>query len=295
MSEKERKKFNSKGIFTVTQLSYTFRPRRRPKRMRDKREKYHHSLKALAIREKKIHIVGSPELKIEGTPVYLDVEGLSDRDFYYLIGVGIGNGESALQHSLWADTVEDEGKIWREFLGSLETVEKPVLIHYGSYEAIFLRRMSERHGKPLSNSPLIQTLENPVNLLSVIYAQIYFPVRVNSLKELASCVGFKWSETEPSGTKAINLAHADDDGERFGYRPDARDDHRVAARDGGEVFVLQRDIVNRVLRLGNGRCRLDGEADDEFRAGLKVINETGVSAGGGLAAGLLSGTTAPVT
>jgi len=87
MSAKERQKLRSKGIFTVTQLSYTFRPRRRPKRLRDKREKYHHSLKALAIREKKIHIVGSPELKIEGTPVYLDVEGLPDRDFYYPIGV----------------------------------------------------------------------------------------------------------------------------------------------------------------------------------------------------------------
>jgi predicted RecB family nuclease len=86
MSVKERHKLRSKGIFTVTQLSYTFRPRRRPRRLRDKREKYHHSLKALAIREQKIHIVGSPELKIEGTPVYLDVEGLPDRDFYYLIG-----------------------------------------------------------------------------------------------------------------------------------------------------------------------------------------------------------------
>lgn len=32
MSEKERQKLRSKGIFTVTQLSYTFRPRRRPKR-----------------------------------------------------------------------------------------------------------------------------------------------------------------------------------------------------------------------------------------------------------------------
>ena len=68
MSAKERQKLRSKGIFTVTQLSYTFRPRRRPKRQRDKRERSHHSLKALAIREKKIHIVGSPELKIEGTP-----------------------------------------------------------------------------------------------------------------------------------------------------------------------------------------------------------------------------------
>src|SRR5205085_10256436 len=131
MAEKERKEFNQKGIFTVTQLSYTFRPRRRPKHLRDKREKYHHSLKSLAIREKKIHIVGTPVLKIEGTPVYLDVEGLPDRDFYYLIGLRIGNGESAVQHSLWADTIEKEGKIWREFLAILETVEKPVLIHYG--------------------------------------------------------------------------------------------------------------------------------------------------------------------
>src|ERR671937_187896 len=66
----ERKELNGKGIFTVTQLSYTFRPRRRPKHLREKREKYHHSLKALAIRERKIHIVGNPDLKIEGTPVY---------------------------------------------------------------------------------------------------------------------------------------------------------------------------------------------------------------------------------
>jgi hypothetical protein len=63
---------------------YTFRPRRRPRRQRDKREKYHHALKALAIREQKIHIVGSPELKLEGTPVYLDVEGLPDHDYHSL-------------------------------------------------------------------------------------------------------------------------------------------------------------------------------------------------------------------
>ena len=56
MTEKERQKFRSKGIFTVTQLSYLFRLRRRPKRLRDKSEEYHHSLKTLAIREKKIHM-----------------------------------------------------------------------------------------------------------------------------------------------------------------------------------------------------------------------------------------------
>jgi predicted RecB family nuclease len=43
----ERKKLNGKGTFTVKQLSFAFLPRRRPKRLRDRREKYHHSLKAL--------------------------------------------------------------------------------------------------------------------------------------------------------------------------------------------------------------------------------------------------------
>jgi predicted RecB family nuclease len=190
MSEKERKKLRSKGIFTVTQLSYTFRPRRRPKRMRDKQEKYHHSLKALAIREKKIHIVGRPELKIDGIPIYLDVEGLPDRDFYYLIGVRIDNGDSAVHHSLWADTPADEGKIWRDFLAMLETVEKPVLIHYGSYETAFLKRMGERHGKPHEGSVAAKAIKAAVNLLSVIFAKVYFPTFSNGLKEIAGHLGF---------------------------------------------------------------------------------------------------------
>jgi predicted RecB family nuclease len=203
MGEKERQKLRSKGIFTVTQLSYTFRPRRRPKRLRDKRERYHHSLKALAIREKKIHIVGNPELKIAGTPVYLDVEGLPDHDLYYLIGLRIGNRESAVQHSLWADTVEDEGKIWREFLAILETVEKPVLIHYGSYETTFLKRMGESYGEPMGGSDVAKAIESAINVVSVLYAQIYFPTFANGLKDIAACLGFKWSEAEPSGLKTI--------------------------------------------------------------------------------------------
>ena len=91
-------------------------------------------MKALAIRERKIHIVGSPELKIEGTPVYLDVEGLPDRDFYYLIGMRIGTGESAVQHSLWADSLQDEKHIWNAFLPSLSASRFRFCIHYGSYE-----------------------------------------------------------------------------------------------------------------------------------------------------------------
>jgi len=208
MSATERGTLHSKGIFTVTQLSYTFRPRRRPKRQREKREKYHHSLKALAIRKKKIHIVGSPELKIEGTPVYLDVEGMPDRAFYYLIGVRIGNDDSAVQHSLWADTVEDEGKIWREFLAILETVEKPVLIYYGSYESTFLKRMTERHTNEVGNDAFLQKVaKEAVNLLAHIYGQVYFLTYSNGLKAVAGFIGFSWSASDSTGQNSIIWRH----------------------------------------------------------------------------------------
>ena len=143
MSVKERKKHHDKGIFTVTQLSYTFRPRRRPKRLASRPEKYHHALKALAIREGKIHIAGRPELKIMGTPVYLDVEGVPDRDFYYLIGVRFKSGDEYVQHSLWANDMAEGKEIWTSFLQTLTKIENPQLIHYGSYETVLLQRMKE--------------------------------------------------------------------------------------------------------------------------------------------------------
>ena len=207
MTEKERADFNSKGIFTVTQLSFTFRPRRRPRALKDKQERYHHSLKALAIREKKIHIVGSPEIKVEGTPVYLDVEALPDRGFYYLIGIRIKMGGSVVHHSLWADRLSDEGQIWRDFLSKLTEIENPVLIHYGSFEGVFLKRMSEKHGGPPDGSAAAKAIRSSVNLLSVIFAQIYFPTYANGLKEIAGWLGFKWSGHDPSGLQSIIWRH----------------------------------------------------------------------------------------
>jgi predicted RecB family nuclease len=264
MSAKERQELRSKGIFSVTQLSYTFRPRRRPKKLRDKREKYHHSLKALAIREKKIHIVGSPELKIEGTPVYLDVEGLPDRDFYYLIGVRIGNGESAVQHSLWAETVADEGKIWREFLAILKTIEKPVLIHYGSYETTFLKEMWDRHCGPPKESPAAKVISSAVNLVSLIYGRIYFPTFSNGLKEIARSLGFEWSEASASGVQAVQWR------ETWSSRREQSEQQKLISYNSDDYAAL--DVVTRGVLGLHPTCsgsRGTGERDVVDTTALK--------------------------
>ena len=82
-----------------------------------------------------------------------------------------------------------------------------MLIHYGSYETTFLNRMSERHGKPTENRRAVEAIEKPLNILSVMFTQIYFPTYANGLKSIASSLGFKWFGSITSGVQAIIWRH----------------------------------------------------------------------------------------
>ena len=203
LTGKERARYRGKGIFTVSQLAYTFRPRRRSKRLATRPERYHHALKALAIRERKIHVVGKPGLTVDGTPVFLDVEGLPDRDFYYLVGIRVEGPGGTEHRSLWADSPADEKRIWEEFLGILSRTDRPTLLHYGSFEKTFLKKMYERYGGPPELSATTTAIASSTNLLAVIYAQIYFPAYSNGLKEIARFLGFEWSNPSASGLLSI--------------------------------------------------------------------------------------------
>ncbi|HYL74780.1 MAG TPA: IS66 family transposase [Bryobacteraceae bacterium] len=207
IKEKEIVKLRNKGIFTVTQLSYTFRPRKKSKRSNPLMIKYYHALKALALREKRIYVVGKPELTITGTPVYIDVEGTPDRDSYYLIGLRIPGAAAAVQRSLWANDRADEENIWKEFLQVITTLDNPQLIYYGSYETVFLRRLKKRYGDTSEDghSVVNRLTKSAQNVLSVVYGRVYFPTYSNSLKDIASYLGFNWSIEEPSGQRSLAL------------------------------------------------------------------------------------------
>ena len=73
MTAKAIKKYNKKGIFTVQQLSYLFKPRRkRKKRKNSEPIKHSLELQALAIRENKIYIQEMPELPRQPVELYLE-------------------------------------------------------------------------------------------------------------------------------------------------------------------------------------------------------------------------------
>ena len=157
MTGKERAKCNAKGIFTITQMSYGYRPRRR-KRTRPDAERStksakrtapvvrnDHKLRALALKKNQIHVVGAPALKFESVPIFLDVEGMPDRDFYYLIGLRFECGGEQVERSFWADGLDGERAIWENCLETLKAIGNVQIVSYGAYETRFLKRMKERY------------------------------------------------------------------------------------------------------------------------------------------------------
>ena len=86
----------------------------------------------------------------------------------------------------------------------LRRLENPQLIHYGSFETTYLKRMIERYGIGDENRAFVnQLITNSVNVLSRIYGSIYFPTYSNGLKEISKYLGFTWSENRASGLQSL--------------------------------------------------------------------------------------------
>lgn len=153
------RQYEKKGIFTVKQLSYLFKPRRRKKRAK-KSPPVSHDLKlqALAIRTGKIYLQEIPTLVRQNTELYLDIEGLPDLSSYYLIGLLVCQRGNIEYHPSWADNIEDERKIWWNFLGIIDQYPDAPIYHYGSYDLRAIKILDKRY--ETDNQVLIDRLIN---------------------------------------------------------------------------------------------------------------------------------------
>jgi predicted RecB family nuclease len=200
MKEKEVKAYARKGILTVTQLAHTFRPRRKGKRAPPRPYRHSHALQALAARDKKVYVFGTPQLPSSPVRIYLDIEGNPEEGFDYLVGLIVIEGDNQERHSFWADTRDQEQQIFDQFLSVVNRYEDFVVFCYGSYERSFLKRLRKRaKGKRVVD----RVLKSLVNVLSLVYAHFYFPTYSNGLKEVGACLGCSWSERDASGLQSL--------------------------------------------------------------------------------------------
>jgi predicted RecB family nuclease len=202
MTPKLKKKYGKRGIFTVNQLSFVYRPRRRRKGANAPAPTFNVELQALALRERKIYVEQPPIIPDHAVEMYLDIEGVPDRGFDYLIGVHVKINDAVVRHSFWADTPEDECDVFQDFVHVADTFGDAPIFHYGSYESKSLRRISKRYGLDLARIE-----ERLVNLNEFIFGKVYFPSRSNSLKSLGSLIGSTWDSPDASGLQSLVWRH----------------------------------------------------------------------------------------
>ena len=202
ITTKKIRQYQKKGIFTVTQLSYLFKPRRRRKQSSKAQVSFKVELQALALRTGKIYIQELPELPRQDVELFLDLEGIPDQNFHYLIGLLINEQGNRTYHSFWANTPEDEPQIWDKALAKISEHPEAPIYHYGSYEPRAIAGLAQKYQTDCD------VLKNRlVNLNASIYGKVYFPSRSNSLKDLGKLVGASWTAPDASGLQSLVWRH----------------------------------------------------------------------------------------
>lgn len=198
------KRYEKKGIFTVKQLSFLYKPRRHKKQTRKPSPSTHKpELQALALRTGKIYLQSLPELTFgPDYELFLDIEGLPDQQYDYLIGLLVRDGMGVCtQYSYWADTPDDEKQIWQQFLEKITQYPNAHIYHYGGYDVRALNRMAKRYYG--DNDDFRKFRERLVNVNKYVYGRIYFPTYSNRLKEIGKYIGAKWTIPNSSGLQSI--------------------------------------------------------------------------------------------
>jgi len=197
VSRKQITQLEKKGIFTINQLSYTYKRRKRSKKLREN-YLFKPELKALSIRTKKVFIQKVPELKENEYELYFDIEGISELQDYYLFGIIISNKGNGKYQYFFCKKTDEEVDLWKWFLKVVSNYPDCPIYHYGEYEPRVIRKLAKKYGTDIS-----QIVNRLVNINSFIYGKIYFPVYSNSLKDICCHLGFHWRTSEATGIQSI--------------------------------------------------------------------------------------------
>jgi len=222
MTPKLMQKYQKKGIFTVKQLSYVYKPRRRRKPTAKAAATFNVELQALALRTGKIYLDDPPSIPDYPVELFLDIEGIPDEKFEYLIGLVVREGDRMIEHSFWADTCSSEQAIFRQCLDILAKYVEGPIFHYGSYEPRAFARASKKYR--LNSDAIVRRL---VNVNSFVFAKVYFPARSNSLKDLGAFIGATWDSPHASGLQSLVWRYRWEETREDGYKQKLLDYNRA--------------------------------------------------------------------
>lgn len=202
MTPKLLRRYHRKGIFTINQLSYLFRPRRFRKRPRGRAAPFNVELQALAIRTGKVYLQQVPKIIRANVGLFLDIEGVPDHGSYYLFGVLVRRDRSGHYHAFWADEERQERAAFEALIAKLNEHPDVPIYHYGRYEKQAIAVLGRRHG---INCGSVQ--KRLVNISAFVHGSVYFPVKSNGLKDIGRYLGATWSSPDASGLQSLVWRH----------------------------------------------------------------------------------------
>lgn len=149
-------------------------------------------------------IVREPvDLEEPAMEIHFDIESDPPNDMDYLYGILIRTKDKTEYRPFVAKRLEDEGKMWREFLEWIETLKTPyTVIHYAVYEKTRLAVLEKRYG---GSEALDQFRERMIDLKQVITSSIVLPLYFYGLKYTAPFFGFSWRGDVKGGSQSVDV------------------------------------------------------------------------------------------
>ena len=150
---------------------------------------------------------GHPPLQewIPTAPVelYFDIEAAPEKELIYLHGVVVVDRLAGTEtfHGLMAESPDDEGTIWDQFLELTARYPTAPIFHFCPYEAQMVKKLGAAYETPEFITD--ELLTRFVDLHDRVVQTATMPIESYALKSIAKWVGFQWRDSGANGAQSI--------------------------------------------------------------------------------------------
>jgi len=176
---------------------------------------FHARAKLLTSPGAKAYIKAPVQLPSAPTELFFDIEADPMRDICYLHGFVVRENEDTTNEKFVAFFADDDSPNAERdaFANAIEffrNSQPAVMFYYSKYERTFYRKLQARYPE-VCTADEIEVLFSPaaaVDLYNdVVTKATEWPTRDHSIKTLASHLGFRWRDPNPSGATSIEWYH----------------------------------------------------------------------------------------
>ncbi len=184
------------------------------------------------------------------TELFFDVETDPLRDICYLHGFVERRNSDPLTEKYVAffanqPTPEDEKKAFKEACDYIQKRQPCVIYYYSPYERTTSRKLQKRYPDVITDVDLESMFSANIAVdlyLDVVKSKTEWPTNDYSIKTLATYLGFKWRDKEPSGAASIEWYH------RWIETGDVAIRHRILDYNEDDCIAM-RVLLDAVLKL----------------------------------------------